>query len=130
MSENYQNDYSKCNKAVFWDFAFYLLLGIVITVSVQIGGVVVVFAYLIIPATISAVISSRLVSQVAVIWTVSIVASLMGMLFAYYFDFSIGPSISLFLGGELILVSLVAMFFQRSLPSVNRQPVKPTHNQQ
>ena len=120
MSDNYQADSYKGTKAVFWDFVFYSLLGIVITISVQIGGVVVVFAYLIIPATISATISSRLVSQLALIWATSISASLMGLLFAYHLDFSIGPAISLFLGIELIIVPLVVRFFQRSLPSVNK----------
>lgn len=113
ISESYRNGSSKGTRVVFWDFIFYLLLGVVITLSVQIGGIVVVFAYLIIPATISAAILPRLGLQLTTVWGTAIAASLMGLLFAYYLDFSIGPSISLFLGGELILVSLVAMSFSK-----------------
>jgi len=95
-------------KVVFWDFIFYLLLGIVITLSVQIGGVVVVFAYLIIPATISAIFSSHLVKQLIIIWVAVIVASIAGLLFAYYFDFSVGPAVALFLGGELTVAAIIS----------------------
>jgi len=112
ISNNYQKNTIKDLKAVSWDFIFYVLLGVVITLSVQVGGIVVVFAYLIIPATISEIFARRLSMQLAIIWTAAITASLGGLLFAYKFDFSIGPSIALFLGCELILVSLVARFMQ------------------
>ncbi|HUU17801.1 MAG TPA: metal ABC transporter permease [Sedimentisphaerales bacterium] len=109
-SNGYQQALEKRNKTIFWDFIFYLLLGIVITLSVQIGGVVVVFAYLIIPATISVIISSRLGIQLMIIWAAATMASITGLLFSYYLDFSIGPSIALFLGGELILIAIIARF--------------------
>jgi len=97
---------------IFWDFIFYLLLGIVITLSVQIGGVVVVFAYLIIPATISMIISSRQVIQLMIIWVAATAASITGLLFSYYLDFSVGPSIAFFLGVELIIVAIIARFYK------------------
>ncbi|MFZ2146050.1 MAG: metal ABC transporter permease [Sedimentisphaerales bacterium] len=110
VSNGYQQALDKGIEIIFWDFIFYLLLGIVITLSVQIGGVVVVFAYLIIPATISVIISSRLAVQLMIIWAAATMASITGLLFSYYLDFSIGPSIALFLGGELILIAIIARF--------------------
>jgi len=115
ISNGYQQALDKGIKVIFWDFIFYLLLGIVITISVQLGGVVVVFAYLIIPATISAIISSRLAMQLMIIWAAAATASITGLLFSYYLDFSIGPAIALFLGGELIIVSLIARFWRGTL---------------
>jgi zinc/manganese transport system permease protein len=108
ISNGYQKDTTKGLTVVFWDFIFYVLLGIVITLSVQVGGVIVVFAYLIIPATISAAFSARW--QLSIVWITSIMASLGGLLFAYTFDFSVGPAIALFLGGELIIISLPVRF--------------------
>ena len=84
-----------------------LMLGVVITISVQVGGIVVVFAFLIIPATISATLTSRLSLQITIIWTSTVLASLAGLLFAYKYDFSIGPSIALFLGGILIITAII-----------------------
>ena len=107
ISNSYQKGAVKNLKVVFWDFIFYALLGVVITLSVQIAGVVVVFAYLIIPATISAVFSTRLRLPLAIVWVTAIIASLGGLLFAYQCDFSIGPAIAMFLGCELIIVGLI-----------------------
>jgi zinc/manganese transport system permease protein len=105
ISNNYQQIHTNKIRVLFWDLVFYLLLGIVITLSVQIGGIVVVFAYLIIPATISAIFTKRLGPQLIIIWTAAIVASISGLLFAYYLDFSIGPAIALFLGAELVMAA-------------------------
>jgi len=114
ISNGYQKGAVRNLKVVFWDFIFYALLGVVITLSVQIGGIVVVFAFLIIPATVSATLTSRLGLQITIIWTSAILASLAGLLFAYYFDFSIGPAISLFLGCELVIVSIAAKLSHKS----------------
>jgi len=107
LSESYRHTCSKGARAIFWDFVFYLLIGLVITLSVQMGGVVLVFAYLIIPATISAVFTSRLDIQLIIIWIAAISASIFGLLFAYYLDFSIGPAIALLLGIELIIAATI-----------------------
>jgi zinc/manganese transport system permease protein len=117
ISNGYKKATDKGLRAVVWDFIFYVLLGVVITLSVQVGGVVVVFAYLIIPATISAVFSAT--PRLAVVWTAAIIASLGGILFAYKFDFSIGPAIALFLGCELIIASLIARTIKKSQSNFN-----------
>jgi len=111
MSNSYQKDTAKGLRVVFWDFVFYVLLGVVITLSVQVGGIVVVFAFLIIPATISAILAVRSGLQITVICTAAILASLGGLLFAYYLDFSIGPAIAMFLGCELVITSFMARFW-------------------
>jgi len=71
-----------------------------------------VFAYLIIPATISATLTTRPSLQLITIWISVLIASLAGLLFAYYFDFSIGPAIAMFLGYELIIVGLIGKLQQ------------------
>jgi zinc/manganese transport system permease protein len=110
ISNNYHQTINQGFRIVFWDFLFYLLFGVVITLSVQIGGVVVVFAYLIIPATISAIFSSRQGVQLIVILSATVLASILGLLLAYYLDFSIGPMITLLLGGELIAAAMIDSF--------------------
>jgi zinc/manganese transport system permease protein len=107
LSDTYRFTRSKGAGALFWDLVFYLLVGLVITLSVQMGGIVLVFAYLIIPATISAVFASRLKTQLIIIWIAGISASIFGLLFAYYLDFSVGPSIALLLGIELIIAAAI-----------------------
>jgi zinc/manganese transport system permease protein len=118
ISNNYHLTLDRGVRLVFWDVVFYLLLGIVITLSVQMGGIVVVFAYLIIPATISAIFTSSPAVHLVIILTTTGLASISGLLFAYYLDFSIGPMIALMLGGELVIAAVLGRFFQKSsLPS-------------
>jgi len=107
LSESYRHSRTKGVPAIFWDFVFYFLVGLVITLSVQMGGVVLVFAYLIIPATISAVYASRVGIQLLIIWITAVSASISGLLFAYYLDFSVGPAIALMLGIELIIAAVI-----------------------
>jgi zinc/manganese transport system permease protein len=107
ISNNYDKTTFTGLRVMFWDFIFYVLLGLVITLSVQIGGIVVVFAFLIMPATGAAVFSSKLGHQLIIVWAAAIIASLGGLIFAYKYDFSIGPAIAMFLGCELIIVGLI-----------------------
>ena len=106
ISGDYQAAIREEMKVIQWDFLFYSLFGIVITITVRIAGVVVVFSYLIIPATISAIFSSRWRTRLIIAWGSGAVASIMGLLFSYHFDFSVGPSVVAFLGLALIVVSL------------------------
>jgi len=106
ISDNYGQALAHGARVVWWDFLFYALLGLVITLAVRLAGVVVVFAMLIIPATTSALFSSRWGPRLAVTWGVGAIASMAGLLFAYQLDFSLGPSVALLLGAVLVLSAL------------------------
>ena len=110
ISHNYQGALAKGLNVIWWDFLFYALLGIVVTLTTQYAGVVAVFAYLIIPATISFIFTEHPVRQLIITWTAAITASLGGLLFAYYLDFSVGPAVALLLGAELIIVASLSKF--------------------
>jgi zinc/manganese transport system permease protein len=116
ISNNYSKTAFTGRHVIVWDFVFYVLLGIVITLSVQMGGIVVVFAFLIIPATIAVVFPSKGGYQLPIAWISAITASLGGLVFAYKYDFSIGPAIALFLGCELIIVGLIHKLRRTSKP--------------
>jgi len=112
ISENYEEAITQGLKVIWWDFVFYALLGVVITVAVRVTGVVTVFSFLIIPATISALFSTHWGLRMFIAWTAATVASLAGLLFAYRFDFSLGPAIALFLGAVLVIAALCSKFSQ------------------
>jgi len=117
ISEDYHGALAKGVKVVWWDFLFYALVGVVIVVAVRIAGVVVVFAFLIIPATTSALFSSRWGSRMLIAWSVAVMASIEGLLFGYYLDFSFGPAIALLLGVILVIAALFSKF--RRIRSLN-----------
>ena len=97
----------------WWDFLFYALLGVVITVAVRLSGVVTVFALLIIPATTSALFARSWFARLLLAWLAVVIASAAGLLFSYYLDFSMGPAIALCLGTLLAVVVTFARLRQR-----------------
>ena len=115
ISENYERAVTRGRNVIGWDFMFYALLGVVITVAVRVTGVVTVFSFLIIPATISALFSMQWHVRMLIAFAATTLASLGGLLFAYYLDFSIGPAIALFLGAVLVAAALPPRLF-RSRP--------------
>lgn len=106
ISENYEDLEKLDINVVWWDFVFYTLVGVVITQSVKIGGVVLVFGFLIIPATLSSLFSRKQSSRLIIAWAAGIFSSLSGLIFAAELDFSVGPSVCLFLGIILITGSV------------------------
>jgi zinc/manganese transport system permease protein len=112
ISQNYKGATTQGLKVVWWDFVFYALLGVVITLAVRVTGVVTVFSFLIIPATISALFSTHWALRVFIAWVAATVSSIGGLLFAYFFDFSVGPAIALFLGVVLAIAALFSKFRQ------------------
>ena len=109
ISDNYEDAVARGYNTLGWDFLFYALVGVVITMAVRIAGVVVVFTFLIIPATLSAVFASGWVGRLLVAWGAGAVSAALGLLFAERFDFSVGPAIAMFLGAALIVVGLLRL---------------------
>ena len=91
-----------------WDFLFYALFGLVVTSFVQIGGVLLVFSYLIVPAVCANYLGRKLGAMMVIGWVVSTVSSVAGLYAAYRFDFPTGAAIVCVLGAALILVSIFA----------------------
>jgi zinc/manganese transport system permease protein len=80
-------------KLFLWDFLFYATFGFVVTSSVQIAGVLLVFGFLVIPAVAGLMASSRTGVALAVGWSFGFVASVLGLLGSVQFDLPAAPSI-------------------------------------
>jgi zinc/manganese transport system permease protein len=90
----------------FWNFLFYISIGLAIVFAVKINGVIPVFSYLIIPA-VSAIMLTKSNKWVFVIaFVISIIASFFGLGFSFKYDFPAGSSIVTILGGIFILASI------------------------
>ena len=103
ISEDYQKAKEKGINVKLWDFFFYLTLGIVVTHAVKIGGILVVFAFLIIPASISVLFSKNWSAQIIIGWVVGTLVTTLGLYFSWTMDVPSGPSVILFLGVALLL---------------------------
>lgn len=63
----------------FWDFLFYSLFGVVITCSVSVSGVLLVFAFLIVPAVMSSMFANRLLPRLIWGWIVGFILCGVGL---------------------------------------------------
>lgn len=91
-----------------WDFLFYLTFGIVVTSSVQIAGIFLVFSYLIIPAVAAMLTMKSIRDRLVFGWIFSLIGSLGGILLSVLMDFPTGASIVVTFGLLLIAVSIVS----------------------
>lgn len=80
-------------KTILWDILFYALFGVVITSSVSVAGVLLVFSYLIVPSLISTFFFKTIKSRLIFGWVFGFVLSLIAMIFSYVLDIPTGPFI-------------------------------------
>jgi zinc/manganese transport system permease protein len=91
----------------WWDFLFYLSFGIVITFSVPIAGVLLVFSFLVVPASIAFQFTRRYAGLAAVSWVVGAAASAAGLLVSFRYDLPTGPIVVCMFGLLLLVAVLV-----------------------
>jgi zinc/manganese transport system permease protein len=97
----------------FWDFLFYVSFGFVVTSSVAIAGVLLVFSYLIVPAVSAMLFAERLGARLAIGWTMGAVVSAVGVYLSYAWDLPTGATIVATLGAALILLAIVRKLIRR-----------------
>jgi zinc/manganese transport system permease protein len=100
-----------------WDFLFYASFGVVVTSSVRIAGVLLVFSYLIVPA-LAGILLGRTVTQKLVIgWAFGTLVSVIGMSASAIFDFPTGATVVCAFGLTLIVLWIA---FQAVRPASGR----------
>ena len=77
----------------WWDFWFYLSFGIVITFSVPIVGVLLVFSFLVVPAAIAFQFTRDHTRLAAYSWLAGVLASAGGLWLSFRYDLPTGPLI-------------------------------------
>src|SRR6185295_15368999 len=90
----------------FWDFLFYASFGFVVTRSVAIAGVLLVFCYLIVPSVGGMLWAGRIGPRLAIGWVMGVFVSMLGMYFSVQFDLPTGATIVCTFGLVLILMAL------------------------
>ena len=77
------------------------------TASVELGGVLVVFSYLIVPSVTAVLFAERVGARLAIGWAVATLASALGMLTSIWLSAPPGASVVCVFGALLILAALV-----------------------
>ena len=94
-------------RTMLWDLAFYATFGVVITSSVQMAGVLLVFSFLIVPAVFSALFTKRLPIRLVMAWILGAVVSAVGLWGSFKLDLPTGAAVVVTFGAALLLGAIV-----------------------
>lgn len=93
----------------WWDFLFYLLFGVIITLAVPLAGILLVFTLLVVPAVIAFHFTRSTARLIIISWGVGALASAAGLGVSFRYDLPTGPLMVCMFG----LVLLVALTVRR-----------------
>jgi len=99
----------------FWDFLFYMSFGFVVTSSVAIAGVLLVFCFLIVPSVTAMLFASRLGPRLAIGWTMGALVSAGGVALSFILDLPTGATIVATFGLALLLLAGIRKAFFKKI---------------
>ena len=94
-------------KLRWWDFWFYLIFGVVITFSVPLGGVLLVFSFLVVPAVTAFLFTRTPVRLTMIAFGTGAIASALGLYVSYTGDLPTGPTIVCSYGVVLMAAGVI-----------------------
>lgn len=97
-----------------WDFLFYMSFGFVITSSVAIAGVFLVFSYLVIPAVGAMLLSEKLSTRLLIGWIGGAVISILGIKLSWDTGLPTSPLVVCLLAAALLVSGMIR--YVRSSP--------------
>jgi zinc/manganese transport system permease protein len=107
ISESRRGDGKRGPRVGLWDFLFYTSFAVIITKSVEISGILLVFSYLVIPAVVSSLFLQGIGKRLLAGWSLGIAASAAGLLCSYKYDIAAGPVIVVFLTATLVVAGFL-----------------------
>ena len=112
-----------------WDFLFYASFGFVVTSSVAIAGVLLVFCYLIVPSVGAMLFADRIGPRLAIGWTMGTLVSGLGVILSVKLDTPTGATIVVTFGGVLVLMFLLHLILHHGRRGSELQGATSAHRQ-
>jgi zinc/manganese transport system permease protein len=101
-------------KVRFWDFLFYMSFGFVVTSSVAIAGVLLVFCFLIVPSVTAMLFTERLGPRLAIGWSMGALVSAAGVALSFVLDLPTGAAIIATFGATLLVVAALRALVRKT----------------
>jgi len=98
----------------WWDLLFYLLFGAVITTSVQVAGVLLVFTLLIVPAVITRLFSTRFLPRLFAGWGLGMLGTCLGTAASWLWDLPTGAAVVVSFGLLLLVAGAARAVLTRA----------------
>jgi zinc/manganese transport system permease protein len=117
ISMNHEKAETTVRSVRWWDFLFYASFGFVVTRSVSIAGVLLVFCYLIVPSVAAILYSEHIGRRLAIGWTMGTIVSALGIYLSVKLDLPTGATMVCTFGLVLILMAVVRPLVVRRVPA-------------
>jgi zinc/manganese transport system permease protein len=98
-----------------WDFLFYASFGVVVTWSVAIAGVLLVFCYLIVPSVAAMLFARSIGKRLALGWIIAAIVTALGILLSFKIDLPTGATIVVTFGIALSLMAIARLIVRPKL---------------
>ena len=112
ISMDHEAAMNQGRRIYLWDFLFYALFGIVVTVSVRLAGVLLVFAFLVVPAIIAFMFWNCFKHRIIAAWAVGAAVSIVGCVVSFEADLPTGATVVVTFGVTLIIAGIIYRLFK------------------
>ena len=109
ISSDPETAFAQGVKVRVWDFLFYAAFALVVVSFVRVAGVLLTFAYLIVPAVCGVMLAQQWMRRLAIGWGIAAAASLLGLWASYRLDLPTGAAIVCACGLVLVVVSVLVV---------------------
>lgn len=116
ISQSPDRAFAKGYRVAWWDFLFYATFGFVVTSSVEMAGVLLVFSFLIVPAICGVLLAETIGRRLAVGWMAGTLTSIAGVVASYAWDLPTGATVVCAFGVTLLLTALARPLAKPHLP--------------
>jgi zinc/manganese transport system permease protein len=117
ISTDPQRAYRDGWRVRWWDFLFYASFGVVVTSSVRIAGVLLVFSYLIVPTLAANLIGGSVSRRLAIAWSFGTVVSVVAMFASAILDLPTGATVVCAFGLILLALAVATRMTGRPAPA-------------
>jgi len=107
LTDNYENCEYRPGSRKWWDFLFYFTFGLIIVEAVQVGGILTVFALLIIPASTTLLFFKSWRSRIIGGLLIAVILTIPALLISWSFDLPASPVLIILLGLTLVISGIV-----------------------
>ena len=109
ISQQPQEAFARRMPVRAWDLFFYVTFGFVVTSSVELAGVLLVFSFLIVPSICGALLAEGVGRRLGVGWAVGVLTSVLGILASYFWDLPTGAAVVCIFGLMLLAVGALRL---------------------
>jgi zinc/manganese transport system permease protein len=112
ISQDPDAAFARGRRVRWWDFLFYATFGIVVTSSVELAGVLLVFSFLIVPSVCAVFLARTIGARLLIGWLTGSLTSVAGVAASYFLDLPTGATVVCAFGACLVLAAGLRLVFR------------------